>query len=151
MTVGIRYGVRANNVLGAPNSMRSAVVTASLTASLALAACGSDDQSAAPVASASEARTEAAATRTSLQKALAEVKAGDRKAADNTVSEGYLQHFEDVEGPLDKVDHQLKEKLEDTIRGGLREKIKSGAPVAEVERLIASLDADLKTAEAKLR
>jgi DNA anti-recombination protein RmuC len=131
--------------------MRSAVLAASLTASLALAACGGDDKSTAPAASASEARTEAAATRASLQKALDELKAGDRKAADNTVSEGYLQHFEDVEGPLAKVDHELNEKLEDTIKGDLREKIKSGAPVTEVEQLIASLDADLKTAEAKLR
>ena len=131
--------------------MRSAVLTAGLTASLALAACGGDEQSAPPAASASEARSEAAATRVSLQKALAQVKAGDRKAADNTVSEGYLQHFEDVEGPLDKVDHELNEKLEDGIKGDLRGKIKSGASVAEVERLIASLDADLKTAEAKLR
>ena len=131
--------------------MRSAALTAGLTVSLALAACGSDDKSAPPAASASEARTEAAATRVSLQKALAQVKAGDRKAADNTVSEGYLQHFEDVEGPLDKIDHELNEKLEDGIKGDLRGKIKSGASVAEVERLIASLDADLKTAEAKLR
>ena len=131
--------------------MRSAVLTAGLTASLALAACGGDEQSAPPAASASEARSEAAATRVSLQKALAQVKAGNRKAADNTVSEGYLQHFEDVEGPLDKVDHELNEKLEDGIKDDLREKIKSGAPASEVERLVATLDADLATAERKLR
>ncbi|MEP6954266.1 MAG: hypothetical protein ABI950_09430 [Solirubrobacteraceae bacterium] len=131
--------------------MRSAVLTAGLTASFALAACGGDDKSAAPVASASAARTDAAATRASLQKALTEVKAGDRKAADNTVSEGYLQHFEDVEAPLDRVDHALKEKLEDGIKTDLRGKIKSGAPAPEVERLIASLDADLATAESKLK
>ena len=131
--------------------MRSAVLTAGLTASLALAACGSDEQSAPPAASASEARSEAAATRVSLRKALAQVKAGDRKAADNTVSEGYLQHFEDVEGPLDKVDHELNEKLEGGIKDDLREKIRSGAPASEVEQLVASLDADLATAERKLR
>ena len=131
--------------------MRSAVLTAGLTASFALAACGSDEKSAPPAASASEARSEAAATRASLQKALAQVKAGNRKAADNTVSEGYLQHFEDVEGPLDKVDHELNEKLEDGIKDDLREKIKSGAPASEVQRLVASLDAGLATAERKLR
>ena len=131
--------------------MRSAALTASLTVSLALAACGGDDKSAPPTVSASEARTEAAATRASLQKALTQVQAGDRKAAENTVSEGYLQHFEDVEAPLDKVDHELKEQLEDGIKGDLRAKIKSGASVAEVERLIASLDARLQTAESKLR
>ncbi len=131
--------------------MRSAVLTAGLTASLALAACGSDEKSSAAPASASEARTEAAATRASLRKALTQVKAGDRKAADDTVAEGYLQHFEDVEGPLEEADHELNEKLEDGLKGDLREKIKSGAPVAEVERLITSLDADLQTAESKLR
>lgn len=131
--------------------MRSAVLTASLTASVALAACGGDDKSTATTASAGEARTEAAATRESLQKALAQVKAGDRKAADNTVSEGYLQHFEDVEGPLDNVDHELNEKLEDGIKTDLREKINSGASAAEVARLIASLDAALATAERKLQ
>jgi hypothetical protein len=67
------------------------------------------------------------------------------------VSEGYLEHFEDVEGPLDKVDHELNEKLEDGIKGDLRDRIRSGAPVAEVERLIARLDADLATAERKLK
>jgi len=131
--------------------MRSAVLTAGLTASLALAACGGDEQGAPPAASASEARSEAAATRVSLRKALAQVKAGNRKAADNTVSEGYLQHFEDVEGPLDKVDHELNEKLEGGIKDDLREKIRSGAPASEVERLVASLEADLATAERKLR
>jgi len=131
--------------------MRSAVLTAGLTASFALAACGGDEQSAPSAASAHEARSEAAATRVSLRKALAQVKAGNRKAADNTVSEGYLQHFEDVEGPLDKVDHELNEKLEDGIKDDLREKIKSGAPASEVERLVATLDADLATAERKLR
>jgi hypothetical protein len=131
--------------------MRSAVLTAGLTASLALAACGSDDRTTAPAASAGDARTEAAATRASLRKALTQVRAGDRKAADDTVSEGYLEHFEGVEGPLDKVDHELNEKLEDGIKGDLRDRIRSGAPVAEVERLIARLDADLATAERKLR
>ena len=131
--------------------MRSTALTAGVAASLALAACGGDDTSTAPVASTSEARAQAAATRASLRKALGQVKAGDRKAAGDTVSEGYLQHFEDVEAPLDKVDHELNEKLEDTLKRGLRDKIKSGAAVAEVERLIASLDADLATAERKLR
>lgn len=131
--------------------MRSAALTAGLTASLALAACGGADKRGAPAASASEARAEAGATRKSLQTALTQLKAGDRKAAENTVSEGYLQHFEVVEGRLDKADHALKEKLEDTIKGDLRERIRSGAPVAEVEQLVASADADLKAAESKLR
>jgi Tfp pilus assembly protein PilF len=131
--------------------MRSTALTAGLTVSLALAACGGDDKSTAPAVSAGEARAEAAATRASLQRALTQVKAGDRKAAESTVSEGYLQHFEDVERPLDQADHALKEQLEDGIRDDLRGKIRSGAPAAEVGRLIARLDAELQTAESKLR
>ncbi|MEP6954704.1 MAG: hypothetical protein ABI950_11655 [Solirubrobacteraceae bacterium] len=131
--------------------MRPAVLTAGLAVSFALAACGSDDKSAAPATSTSDARAQAAATRQALRTALTQVKSGDRKAADDAVSEGYLQHFEDVEGPLDKVDPELNEKLEDTIKGDLREKIKSGASVAEIARLIAAVDADLATAERKLK
>ena len=123
-----------------------------LAGSLALAACGSEDTSSSgPAASTGEARAEAAKTRVALRQAVTQLKAGDRKAAENTVSDGYLQHFEDVEAPLDKVDHELKESLEDGIRGDLRTKISSGAPVAEIERLVAILDADLAQAEQKLK
>jgi hypothetical protein len=132
--------------------MRHAVLLLTLAGSLVLAACGGDDKAAtAPAASGAEARTEAAKTRAALKQAVAQLKAGDRKGAENTVSDGYLQHFEDVEGPLDAVDHELKEHLEDGIRGDLRSKIRDGAPVAEVERLAASLDADLAQAEQKLK
>src|SRR5919197_892251 len=72
---------------------------------------------------------------------------GDAKAADNAVSEGYLQHFEKVEGPLGKVDHELNEKLEDSIREELREKIQDGGSISEVTRMVSAIKADLATAE----
>lgn len=130
---------------------RHTVAAVSLSAALGLGACGGDDKAGGKPASASDARAQAAATRKALQTALTQVKAGDRKAADNTVSEGYLQHFEDVEGPLGKADKELNEKLEDSIKVDLRHKIRSNAPAAEVEKLIQSLDADLARAEQKLR
>ena len=48
-------------------------------------------------------------------RALATYKSGDTKAAEDQVAEAYLQHFEDVEGPLEDKDAELKEKLEDAI------------------------------------
>lgn len=132
--------------------MRSAVLMFTLAASLALAACGGDEtSSSAPAASTDEARAEAGRTREALAQAVSQLKAGDRKTAENTVADGYLQHFEDVEKALDPIDHELKEHLEDGIREELRGKIHDGASVAEVERLVASLDADLAKAEQKLK
>jgi len=52
---------------------------------------------------------------------------------------------------LGKVDDELNEELEDALKVDLREKIRSRAPAAEVERLIRSLDADLARAEQKLQ
>jgi hypothetical protein len=132
---------------------RHAALALTVSASLGLAACGSDEgaPATATTGSAGEARAQAAATRDALHAALRQLRAGDRQAAENTVEEGYLQHFEDVEGPLGKVDAALKEELEDTLRGELRQKIRSGAPVAEIAALMTSLDADLATAEEKLR
>ncbi len=131
---------------------RHAAAALSVSASLGLAACGGDEQqTTATTASASEARAEASATRDALRKALTQLKGGDRKAAASTVAEGYLQHFEDVEGPLDRIDHELNEKLEDTLKSELRTKISSGAPVAEVQGVIERTDADLATAERKLK
>jgi hypothetical protein len=123
----------------------------------ALAGCGSDSEkkgdspkpkvTKAPNA---EAIREIGATRSGLDQALEQLRDGDARAAEETVSETYLQHFELVEGPLEKVDEELNEELEETIRGKLRKKIASGAKPAEVSRLVDDVKADLDTAEAKL-
>jgi hypothetical protein len=131
---------------------RHAALALSVSVSLGLAACGGGETTPTPApVSNRDARKEAEATRAALRTALGELKRGDRNRAQNTVSEGYLQHFENVERPLDKVDHELKERLEEGIATTLRRKIASGAPVAEVEALISSADADLVRAEEKLR
>lgn len=94
---------------------------------------------------------EIAATRRGLDEALKRLQGGDAKAAEEQVSETYLKHFELVEGPLDKVDHELNEELEHTIREDLRKKIASGGTHAEVEKLVDEIGAGLDTAEAKLQ
>jgi len=134
--------------------LRTALVSFALVSALALAACGGDSESeeaAEQNATPAQARAEIGAVRKALDTAVSQVQAGDAKAADNTVSEGYLEHFEKVEGPLGKVDGELNEKLEDSIREGLREKIQDGGSVAEVTRMVNAIKADLATAEQKLR
>jgi hypothetical protein len=134
--------------------VRSALSVAAIGSVVALSACGDDEKSseseAEAKASPQQAITEIAAVRTALGQAVDQVKAGDKAAADSTVSEAYLQHFEKVEGPLEERDHELNEKLEDSIREELRDTIKTGS-ATEVETLVEEIEGDLTTAEAKLK
>jgi DNA phosphorothioation-dependent restriction protein DptG len=138
---------------------RATLLPSATVAALALAfsACGGDDSSSSSSASEeaassqSTALREAGETRDALQAALATYKQGDKAAAEEQVSEAYLQHFEEVEGALDKADHELNEKLEDAIREELRADIKAGKPAAEVEQSIDAITTDLDRAEALLR
>ncbi|HKP91006.1 MAG TPA: hypothetical protein VJT75_13650 [Thermoleophilaceae bacterium] len=134
---------------------------------LALAACGafampgcgsdSDDgtTTTAPKPKTPTANTEAireiVLVRAGLDEALDQLRSGDAKAAEDTVSETYLRHFELVEGPLDRVDHELNEELEETIRDELRKKIAGGAEPAAVSKLVDEVKDDLASAEAKLK
>ena len=134
--------------------LRTALVSLALVLALGLAACGgeSDSEEAAEQdATPAQARAQIGEVRKALDSAVAALKEGDAKAADNTVSEGYLEHFEKVEGPLEKVDGELNEKLEDSIREDLRETIQDGGSVTEVTQKIDAIKADLATAEQKLR
>jgi hypothetical protein len=128
-------------------------MTVALGSALALVACGEDKRATAggrPAGSA-KAIAEIGATRTALDQGLTALRAGDKARAQELVSEGYVDHFEAVEGPLENVDHDLKEKLEDTIAMGIRDKIKQDAPLAEVEALVGQAKTDLTTAEQKLK
>lgn len=134
--------------------IRSGVAAAVAVGSIATGCGGSDgkeseeaEQSTTP----QQAMTEIGAVRKGLQEALATYKSGNRAKADEQVGDAYLEHFEHVEGPLDKVDHELNETLEDSIREALRDKIKDGAPVTEVQKLHAQIQANLVKAEAALR
>ncbi|HEX7290819.1 MAG TPA: hypothetical protein VF250_06780 [Conexibacter sp.] len=88
--------------------------------------------------------------RSGLAEALATYKAGDATAADEQVGDTYLKHFELVEGPLEEVDHELKEQLEDTIREELRDQIRADAGKAQIQRLVGEIDAKLDQAEEAL-
>jgi hypothetical protein len=131
------------------------VVTLAIGSAFALAACGNDDKSsseaAAQQATPAEAVTEIGATKAGLEKALTQLRAGNRKAAEETVSNTYLDHFEHVEGPLGKVDDHLNEEIEEGISMELRDKIAKGAPTAEVAKFVKQLEADLDEAKAKLQ
>jgi len=134
--------------------LRTALVSFALVSALALAACGGESESeeaAEQNATPAQARAEIGEVRKALDTAVSQLQEGDAKAADNTVSEGYLEHFEKVEGPLGKVDDELNEKLEDSIREELREKIQDGGSVAEVTQMVNAIKADLATAEQKLQ
>jgi type IV pilus biogenesis protein CpaD/CtpE len=132
---------------------RHALLAVAVTAALSLVACGSDDKSSSSEEQATPAQavTEIGTVEGALDTALTQVKSGDRAAAEETVSQAYVDHFEKVEGPLGKADPELNEKLEDAISGELRDKIKSGASAAQVEALVTQIKADLATAKAKLK
>lgn len=122
-----------------------------LGAGVLLGACGGDDEEAESSTTPAQAIAEIGEVRSGLDSALATYATGDSVKADEQVGDAYLKHFELVEGPLDKVDHELNEKLEHAIREELREKIKAKAPEAEVTALADEIRADLDKAEAALR
>jgi hypothetical protein len=135
----------------------TAFIALTLAASaLGVAACGgsssSGQESEAQVSSdASAARREVGETADALRAALATYKAGDRRGAEDQVAEGYLQHFEEVEGPLEKRDEELTEELEEAINQDLRRQMRSGASEGQVARSVTEILADLRQAESALR
>jgi hypothetical protein len=136
-------------------TLRPFIPVLALSGSLLLAACGGSDSSSEAESEASatpaQARAEIGKVQTAIGDALASLKQGNRAAAGEAIAEGYVEHFEKVEGPLEKVDPELKEKLEDSISTDLRAKIKRGASRADVEQLATSIRSDLDTAERKLK
>ena len=136
---------------------RTTVTALALSGALGLAACGDDEkknsarEAAEHSATPAQAVAEIGDTRTALDAGLKALRSGDRAKAQELISEGYVQHFEEVEGPLGKVDHELNEKLEDSIREELREKIQDGGSISEVTRMVSAIKADLAAAEQKLK
>ena len=132
---------------------RAIAVAAILSVSV-LAACGGDDddsgsQAAEAQSGSAQAIDEIDETSAGLDQALAQLRDGDAKAAKETVSETYLQHFEEVEAPLEKVDPELMEKLEEGISTDLRADI-GKASASEISAQVKQLKADLATAQSKL-
>jgi hypothetical protein len=119
---------------------------------VAVAGCGGgSDNEEHTTASPATARKEVAATRAALRDALASYKSGDKAKAVDQVSEAYVSHFEEVEGPLEGKDDELKESLEHAIADDLRADMKAGRPASAVEQRVAAITADLDKADAALR
>lgn len=122
---------------------------------LTVGACGSDKDdsggAAAKNVSPQRAVAEIGKTRAGLDKGLAAYKAGDAKQADEILAETYVQHFELVEGPLAKKDDVLMERIESNVSAQIRAEIKQKVPKAKLAGLIKRTQADLDTAEAKLK
>ena len=114
------------------------------------AGCGSDDADEADVTPAAAA-AEIDTIKSMLDDALAKYEDGDAEAAEELVGDAYLEHFEEVEHPLEEADEELMEDLEHTISTEIREQMKDGAPAAEVAQLIAATKADLDRAKAALQ
>ena len=131
--------------------MRRLLIPVLSTCSLAIAACGSGGDSTQETASPATARKEVAETRDALTTALATYRSGDRKAANEQVAEAYVSHFEEVEGPLESKDAELKESLEHAIADELRTSMKAGKPASEVEAQVKAIVADLDKAKAALQ
>jgi DNA repair exonuclease SbcCD ATPase subunit len=129
-----------------------ALVLALLALSLVAfgASCGSEESSeedTTPAAAAAEIDE----IKSMLDDALAKYTAGDAEAAEETVGDAYLEHFEQVEHPLEEVDEELMEHLERTLSTEIRTKMKDGAPVSEIEQLIEQAKTDLDDAKSKLQ
>ncbi len=114
------------------------------------AGCGSDEAEEADVTPAAAA-AEIDTIKSLLDDALAKYEGGDAEAAEELVGDAYLEHFEEVEHPLEEADEGLMEDLEHTISTEIREQMKDGAPAAEVAQLIAATKADLDRAKAALQ
>ena len=114
---------------------------------LAVAGCGGNDDEAEEESSTpAEAVSEIDEIKTMLATAVAQVRAGDADAAEETVGDAYLEHFEKVEHPLGEEDHELMEELEEAISTDLRNDIKDGKSTDEIEAAVAAINTDLDRA-----
>ena len=113
---------------------------------LAVAGCGGNDESEEESATPAEAVTEIEEIKTMLATAVDQVRAGDADAAEETVGDAYLEHFEHVEHPLGEEDHELMEELEEAISTDLRNDIKDGKSADEIEAAVAEINTDLDRA-----
>jgi hypothetical protein len=119
---------------------------------LVAAGCGDDDDegSEESAATPAEAIAEIARVRTGLSAGLAAYERGNAEQADTLIGDAYLEHFEIVEGPLEDVDPELNEELEELISTEIRDEIEAGADAAQVQKLVAEAQEGLSQAEAAL-
>ena len=113
---------------------------------LAVAGCGGDDESEEESSTPAEAVAEIGEIKTMLATAVDQVRAGDADAAEETVGDAYLEHFEKVEHPLGERDHDLMEELEEAISTDLRNDIEDGKSADEIDAAVDEINTELDKA-----
>jgi hypothetical protein len=129
--------------------LRLSAVLPLLLATVALgvaAGCGGSEESEEESTTPAEAVAEIGEIKKLLDTAADQVREGDTEAAEETVGNAYLEHFEHVEGPLGEKDHEFMEELEEAISTDLRADIKAGKTADEIESTVNEIDADLDRA-----
>ena len=132
------------------------LVAAIAALGLIAAGCGDDDSDDAAEQAEETALTpeqaieEIALVRQGIDEGLTAYEEGDAAAAEEAVTDAYLEHFELVEPPLEEADEELNEELEVLIRETLAGAIAAGDPVKDVEKLVDEANSGLDEAEAAL-
>ena len=132
-------------------TLLTVLLLAALTGLLVVAGCGGEDEEAEESATPSEAVQEIDQIKQLLDEALAQYRVGDAETAEETTGDAYLEHFEKVEGPLGEEDHEFMEELEHRISTEIRDEMKNGASVADVQALIDETKTDLDQAQRLLQ
>jgi hypothetical protein len=131
-------------------------LAAPLAAAALIAGCGDDDSSTTgegheASATPQQAMTEIAEVREGLAAGLLAYEQGDAEKADSVIGDTYLEHFEEVEGPLEQRDEELNEELELLISTEIRQEIKAGADPKAVKALVDEANDELDQAEKALQ
>jgi alkanesulfonate monooxygenase SsuD/methylene tetrahydromethanopterin reductase-like flavin-dependent oxidoreductase (luciferase family) len=134
------------------------LLAALLSVGLLAAGCGDDsddseeaaEEAEAAALSPEQAIAEIAVVRKMLDDGLAAYEKGDQAAAEELVTDAYLEHFELVEPPLEEADEELNEELEVLIREELGGAVAAGDPEADVKKLVDEAQSGLDDAEAAL-
>ena len=113
---------------------------------LVVAGCGGSDEPDEESATPTEAVGEIEEIKSLLATAVQQVRDGDSDAAEETVGDAYLEHFEHVEAPLGERDHDFMEELEEAISTDLRNEIKDGGTADEIEASVEEINVDLDRA-----
>lgn len=112
---------------------------------------GEESEEAAEESTPAEAVAEIGEVRDRLDHAVEEYREGETDEAEKIVGDAYLEHFEKVEHPLAERDRELMEDIELLISTKIRNRMKAGAPVAAVEKLVGEAKSKLDRAEALLQ